>query len=136
MANGILGFYFFKNKAGANVTVNSERYRKVLDGWFFPNVATHDLGDLWFQQDGATCHTSRATIDLLKETFGERVISKNGPVDWPSSSCDITPLDFYLWGHVKANVYANKPETIEQLEANITREIHAILVLCRISSNE
>lgn len=125
-ANGVLGPFFFKNEAGANVTVNAERYRAMLDDWFFPNVATHDLGGLWFQQDGATSHTAHATIDLLKGTFGNRVISRNGPVDWPPRSCDITPLDFYLWGHVKSKVYANKPTTIEQLEANITREIHAI----------
>lgn len=34
-AGGIIGPYFFKNKAGANVTVNAERYREMLDGWFF-----------------------------------------------------------------------------------------------------
>ncbi|GFV22150.1 hypothetical protein TNCV_3458331 [Trichonephila clavipes] len=28
--------------------------------------------ELWFQQDGTTCHTARATIDLLKDTFGDR----------------------------------------------------------------
>ncbi|GFU80385.1 hypothetical protein TNCV_3521571 [Trichonephila clavipes] len=28
----------------------------------------HDVQELWFQQDGATCHTARATIDLLKKT--------------------------------------------------------------------
>ena len=136
-AEGIIGPYFFKNEAAANVTVNGERYREMLDGWFFPNVATHDLGDFWFQQDGATCHTSHATIDSLKETFGERVISRNGPVDWPPRSCDITPLDFFLWGHVKAQVYADKPATIEHLEANITSQVHAVRpeVLERVMQN-
>ncbi|GFY05755.1 uncharacterized protein TNCV_4404221 [Trichonephila clavipes] len=55
--------------------------------------------ELWFQQDGATCHTARATIDLLlKDTFGDRLISRFGPVNWPPRSCDLTPLD-YLWGY-------------------------------------
>ncbi|GFW58098.1 hypothetical protein TNCV_2742441 [Trichonephila clavipes] len=44
--------------------------------------------ELWFQQDGATCHTARATIDLLKDTFGDRLISRFGPVNWPPTSCD------------------------------------------------
>ena len=65
---------------------------------------------MWFQQDGATSHTARFTIDLLKGKFGERVISRNGPVEWPPRSCDLTPLDFFLWGHIKSLVYANKPE--------------------------
>ncbi|GFW15016.1 hypothetical protein TNCV_983081 [Trichonephila clavipes] len=51
------------------------------------------LVELWFQQDGATCHTARATIDLLKDTFGDRPISHFGPVNWPPRSCDLTPLD-------------------------------------------
>jgi len=40
-----------------------------------------DLDDMWFQQDGATCHTAGQTIELLKSNFGERVISRNDPVN-------------------------------------------------------
>ncbi|GFW55028.1 uncharacterized protein TNCV_2786431 [Trichonephila clavipes] len=47
----------------------------------------------WFQQDGATCDTARSTIDLLKDTLGDRLISRFGPVNWPPISCDLTPLD-------------------------------------------
>ncbi|GFX68594.1 hypothetical protein TNCV_1800071 [Trichonephila clavipes] len=46
----------------------------------------HNGEELWFQQDGATCHTARATIDLLKDTFGDRLISRFGPV--VQRSCD------------------------------------------------
>ncbi|GFY06345.1 DUF4817 domain-containing protein [Trichonephila clavipes] len=74
---------------------------------------------LWFQQDGATCHTARATIDLLKDTFGDRLISGFGPVNWPPRSCDLTPLDYFLWGYVKSLVYADKPQTLDHLEDNI-----------------
>ena len=68
-------------------------------------------------------HLKRRTIDLLKGKFSERVISKNGPVEWPLRSCDLTPLDFFLWGHIKSLVYANKPATLDDLEDNIQREI-------------
>ncbi|GFW93604.1 putative transposable element [Trichonephila clavipes] len=80
-------------------------------------------GELWFQQDGATCHTVRATIDLLKDTFGDRLISRFGPVNWPPRSCDLTPLDYFLWGYVKSLVYADKPQTLDHLEDNICRVI-------------
>jgi len=91
-----------------------------------------DLDDMWFQQDGATCHTAHATIDLLKSKFGERVISRNGPVEWPPRSCDLTPLDYFLWGSVKSLVYINKPATIGELRANIEREIAGISAdLCK-----
>ncbi|GFY06717.1 transposable element Tc3 transposase [Trichonephila clavipes] len=79
--------------------------------------------ELWFQQDGATCHTARATIDLLKDTFGDRLISRFGPVNWPPSSCDLAPLDYFLWGYVKSLVYEDKPQTLDQLEDNIHRVI-------------
>ncbi|GFW34471.1 uncharacterized protein TNCV_500891 [Trichonephila clavipes] len=96
-AGGIIGPYFFKNDEGHN--------------------------ELWFQQDGATCHTARATIGLLKDTFGDRLISRFGPVNWPPRSCDLTPLDYFLWGYVKSLVYADKPQTLDHLEDNIRRVI-------------
>ncbi|GFX65202.1 transposable element Tc3 transposase [Trichonephila clavipes] len=79
--------------------------------------------ELWFQQDGATCHPARATIDLLKDTFGDRLISRFGPLNWPPRSCDLTPLDYFLWGYVKSLVYADKPQTLDHLEDNIRRVI-------------
>ncbi|GFV27629.1 uncharacterized protein TNCV_4181741 [Trichonephila clavipes] len=69
------------------------------------------------------CYTARATIDLLKDTFGDRLISRFGPVNWPSRSCDLTPLDYFLWGYVKSLVYADKPQTLDHLEDNICRVI-------------
>ncbi|GFY00008.1 uncharacterized protein TNCV_1341061 [Trichonephila clavipes] len=81
------------------------------------------LTELWFQQDGATCHPARATIDLLKDTLGDRLISRFGPVNWPPRSCDLTPLDYFLWGYVKSLVYADKPQTHDHLEDNIRRVI-------------
>ncbi|GFX24552.1 putative DD41D transposase [Trichonephila clavipes] len=79
--------------------------------------------ELWFQQDGTTCHTARATIDLLKNTFGDRLISRFGPVNWPLRSCDLTLLDYFMWGYVKSLVYADKPQTLDHLEDNIRRVI-------------
>ncbi|GFX75713.1 uncharacterized protein TNCV_3575381 [Trichonephila clavipes] len=100
---------FFKNDEGHNVTVNGDRYRAMITNFFIPELNNHDVQELWFQQDGTTCHTARATIDLLKDTFGDRLISRFGPVNWPPRSCDLTPLDYFLWGYVKSMVYADKP---------------------------
>ncbi|GFX54562.1 transposable element Tcb1 transposase [Trichonephila clavipes] len=62
-AGGIIGPYFFKNDEGDNVTVNGDRYRAMITNFFIPELNNHDVQELWFQQDGATCHTARATID-------------------------------------------------------------------------
>ncbi|GFX41867.1 putative transposable element [Trichonephila clavipes] len=122
-AGGIIGPYFFKNDEGHNVTVNDDRYRAMITNFFIPELNNHDVQELWFQQDGATCHTARATIDLLKDTFGDRLISRFGPVNWPPRSCDLAPLDYFLWGYVKSLVYADKPQTLDHLEDNIRRVI-------------
>ncbi|GFU42423.1 uncharacterized protein TNCV_4555571 [Trichonephila clavipes] len=100
---------FFKNDEGHNVTVNGDRYRAMITNFFIPELNNHDVQELRFQQYGATCQTARATIDLLKDTFGDRLISRFGPVNWPPRSCDLTPLDYFLWGYVKSLVYADKP---------------------------
>ncbi|GFV04108.1 putative transposable element [Trichonephila clavipes] len=50
-------------------------------------------------------------------------IWSEGPVNWPPRSCDLTPLDYFLWGYVKALVYVDKPLTLDHLEDNIRRVI-------------
>ncbi|GFV67311.1 uncharacterized protein TNCV_3670661 [Trichonephila clavipes] len=125
-AGGIIGPYFFKNDEGHNVTVNSDRYRAMITNFFIPELNNQDVQELWFQQDGATCHTARATIDLLKDTFGDRLISRFGPVNWPPRSCSLTPLDYFLWGYVKSLVYAYKPQTLDHVEDNIRHVIAGI----------
>ncbi|GFV19854.1 transposable element Tc3 transposase [Trichonephila clavipes] len=90
-------------------------------GWWNPSSKT--MKELRLQKDGATCHITRATIDLLKDTFGDCLISSSGPVNWPPRSCDLTPLDYFLWGYVKSSVYVDKPQTLDHLEDNIRRVI-------------
>ncbi|GFV55293.1 tigger transposable element-derived protein 1 [Trichonephila clavipes] len=122
-AGGIIGPYFFKTDEGHNVTVNGDRYKAMITNFFIPELNNRDVQELWFQQDGATCHTARATIDLLKDTLGDRLISRFGPVNWPPRSCDLTLLDYFLWGYVKSLVYEDKPQTLDHLEDNIRRVI-------------
>ncbi|GFX65208.1 uncharacterized protein TNCV_4820991 [Trichonephila clavipes] len=95
----------------------------MITNFFIPELNNHDVQELGFQQDGATCRTARATIDLLKDTFGDRLISRFGPVNWPPRSCDLTPIDYFLWGYVKSLVYADKSQTLGHLEDNIRRVI-------------
>lgn len=34
-------------------------------------------------------------------------------------SPDLTPLDFFLWGYLKEQVYATEPETVEHMVARL-----------------
>ena len=77
----------------------------------------------YFQQDGATSHTSHASLPEIQSFFGDRVISKG---IWPPLSPDLTPPDYFLWGYLKGTVYQNKPRTIDALKTNITEEIQTV----------
>lgn len=95
-ANRVIGPYFFEDERGATVTVNGARYRTMIEDFLMPIVEANGLEHYWFQQDGATAHTARITIDLLQRSFPNRLISKNGNIDWPARSPDLTPPDFFL----------------------------------------
>lgn len=115
-SGGIIGPSSFENGAGVRVTVNLERYENKITQFLWPELQDIDTSDLRFQQDGATRNTARQTIDLLKTKFDGHLISLNGDVGWASRSCDLTALDFFLWGYVKEMVYDNNPQTIQDLK--------------------
>jgi len=125
-SGGIIGPFFFENEQGAAVTVNGDRYRAMLNEFLFTKFEEEDTNDIWFQQDGAPCHTVNVTIDLLRTVFENRIISRNADVNWPPHSCDLTPLDYFLWGAVKDKCYANQPETIQELKHEIKVAIDEI----------
>ncbi|GFX22838.1 hypothetical protein TNCV_2605801 [Trichonephila clavipes] len=61
---------------------------------------------------------------FFKNDEGHNVtVNGDRPVNWPPRSCDLTPLDYFLWGYVKSLVYADKPQTLDHLEDNIHRVI-------------
>ena len=101
----MIGLYFFENDDGTTVIVNSERYGHMITDFFLPAIEEYDLENMWFQQNGATCHTTNANMALLQETFPGRVISRRGDINWPPRSCDLTPLDFFFCGATRKTVF-------------------------------
>jgi hypothetical protein len=47
-------------------------------------------------------------------------------VEWPARSSDLTPLDFYLWGHLKEQVYPEKIRNVEHLRQRTIEACNAI----------
>lgn len=81
-------------------------------------VAQNEFQNVWFQQDGCPAHNYRPVKNLLRSTFGDKLISNGGPISWPARSPDITPMDFFLWGHVKNEIFKfEPPQTLAVLEA-------------------
>ena len=90
---------------------------------FVDQLEDDELRKGYFQQDGATCHTSNESMTEIESFFDYRIISK---ALWPPRSPDLSPPNFVLWGAIKGRAYVNKPRTIQELEKNIRREITAI----------
>ena len=124
----MIGPIFFENEQGEGVTVNGNRYWAMLNEFLFTKIKEEDIGKkIWFQQDGAMCHTAEATLDdILRSVFEDRIISRRADVVWPPRSCDLIPLDYYLWSAVKDKCYADKPETIDALKDNSREAIGEI----------
>ena len=80
----------------------------------------------WLQQDTATCNTTEVTLDVLRPVFEDRIISRRADVVWLPRSCDLTPLNYYLWGAIKDKCYADKPETTDALKDHIREAIGEI----------
>ena len=97
-----------------------------MNDFYFTKIKEKDIGNIWFQQDGATCHTADATLDDLRNGLEDRIISRRADVVWPPRSCDLTPLAYYLWGAIKDKCYAVTPETIDALKDNIRKAIGEI----------
>ena len=74
--------------------------------FLFTKIEGDDIGNIWFQQHGVTCHTAKATLDVLCPVFEDRIISRRADVVWPPRSCPFTPLDYYLKGGIKDKCYA------------------------------
>ena len=71
----------------------------------------------------ATFGFNKSALRATQPVFEDRIISHKVDVFWPPRSCDMTPLDYYLWGAIKYMCYANKPETINALKDNIREAI-------------
>ncbi|KAJ4444011.1 hypothetical protein ANN_05800 [Periplaneta americana] len=113
-------------------TVNTAECRLIFME-FVEQLDDVELSQGYFQQDGATCHTSNESMELTASFFDDRIISRNL---WPPRSPDLTMPDFFLWGYLKDRVYATRPQTLDDLKHNITQEIQAIdnRVLQRVAS--
>ena len=98
----------------------------MLNEFLFTKIEEEDIGNIWFQLDDATYHTADATLDVLPPVFEDRIISLRADIVWPPWSCDLTPLDYYLWDAVKDKCYASKPETIDALKDNVREAIGEI----------
>ena len=126
--HGIIGPFWFEDDNVQCVTINTERYVQVLGKFRTALGRWREVVRVlqWFQQDGATPHTSKESLAWLQQHFPDRLISRRCDPQWSPYSPDLNPADFYLWRYLKDRVYANNPQSIPDLKAAITAVIRAI----------
>lgn len=126
IGNNVIGPFFYNNN---------------LNGPFYLNILQNEVPALleevpialrqimWFQQDGAPAHRTRLVRTFLNDTYPNRWIGIGSQVhEWPARSPDLTPIDFFLWGAVKEQVFAEAPTTIEDMQDRIRRAFESITV--------
>jgi hypothetical protein len=122
--DNVIGPFFFDEN------VNGDNYKKLLEDEVLPALTLCDTYPEMFQHDGAPAHFSNEVTRFLNDQFPAGWIGRGGPINWPARSPDLNPLDFYLWGHLKAMVYTERVNTIDELKDRILN--CALLVTPRI----
>ena len=114
---GLIGPFFFDD------TVNDANYLNLLQEYAMPRMQEMFRNEEWyFQQDGVPPHYHRDVRAYLDGHLPNRWVIQRGSIEYPPHSPDFTPMDFFMWGHVKHKVYTTKPATINELRAAIERE--------------
>jgi hypothetical protein len=95
-----------------DTNLDAEMYLNVLQDTNMPSLLNEDgKFPVYLQQDGAPLHYGICVRRWLDQQFPASWVGRSGPVEWPPRSPDHSPLDFYLWGHLKAMVYHEKYKT-------------------------
>ncbi|GFG33243.1 hypothetical protein Cfor_04553 [Coptotermes formosanus] len=120
---------FHTKKIGVWCTVSCRRivgrlfFEPTVDGTVhrdpvqqFVALLELDEHNCWFQKNSATSHTANETINVLRDTFGDHLISEN---IWPPCSPDLT-IRYFLWGHFIERVHKHNPHTKLPQAGNFT----------------
>ena len=93
----------------------------MLKFFFWSKEVRKDHTLYYFQQDNASSHRGNKVQKYLKNRFGDRFIYKK---IWHPRSPDSGSIQ--RWVYLKSRVYNPLPKKLDELKANIVREISNI----------
>lgn len=102
--------------------LNGQQYLNFLENdllHLLDDVPYQLRNDMFFMHDGAPPHFALNVREHLNRMYPGRWIGRGGPVYWPPRSPDLNPLDYFLWGYLKALVYATPVDTLEELQQRV-----------------
>jgi hypothetical protein len=109
--------------------LNAQHYMNFLEQdlpELLEDVPLQHFLNEWFQHDGAPVHFSRQVRQILDRRYQNSWIGRGGPVNWPARSPDLTPLDYFLWGHLKNYIYREPVNNLEELNDRIHEALAAV----------
>jgi hypothetical protein len=90
----------------------------------------------YYQHDGVPLHFIQVFRQYLNHKLPNQWIGRGGAQNWPPWSPDLNPLDYHVWGYMKAMVYAHRVSTRELLQRILStpRNFNIAAVLCKVMS--
>ena len=116
LGNKLIGPFVFDNNLTGNMY---EAFLRNELPSLLEDIPLMIRSQMYLQHDGAPPHYTRHVRDYLNESFPNRWLGRGGPIAWPSRSPDLTPLDYYLWDHMKMLVYETKVDSRAALRDHI-----------------
>ena len=90
---------------------------------------------MWFQYEGAPAHFTNAVYAYLSRIFGGRWIGRRETFSCPVRSPDLSSIDFFVWGAMKAMVYETTVDSAMDLVARISVAAESIRKMPGIFQN-
>lgn len=100
-----------------NVKINTEYYiEQVLKNHLLPHASTlYGNAPYCFQQDSAPAHKAKKTQEWCAENLPDFITSE----EWPASSPDLNPLDFFVWGYMLQQIGPTKGLTLDRFKKRL-----------------
>ena len=62
------------------MSINGDQYKQMIREYLFPEMRNMNVDNIFFQQDRATAHTAKKLLEMLREIFPHRLLSRFGDV--------------------------------------------------------
>jgi len=112
VSDQLIGPYIFQQHLTGDIYANFLQDELPA---FLENVPLQTWQQMYYQHDWALAHFSQVVRQHLHHKFPNWWIGRGGKHNWPPQSPDLTPLDYHMWGYMKAMVYALKVNMKEEL---------------------